>query len=294
MEFQEGKSVGSKKYIPPAGKREDGLGTSEEQNSGWTGKTPKAVDVVVRQGHEWTARHWASQMRKRVRRWPPAICIQQRSLSPPRPPTWYHPEFLKPSRGLLLKANILFAALKKDSQKEYLHWKIMKMPWGEGTGWAGENSAYLVSAHRGDRPFDPQKHREISVRHWPEKSDISSTDFSFPSVCFESCPEGKLGFLRGTLLSWRTALRDNWFLITLETDDMKCSAFFCRLIKSLGGSQPGCRRGCTFCPSASAGCIVFVKIFFRAQKVKFLLVGTRVLLDAETQSIVNGSEQAST
>lgn len=124
--------------------------------------------------------------------------------------------------------------------------------------------------------------------------DISSTDFSFPSVCFESCPEGKLGFLRGTLLSWRTALRDNWFLITLETDDMKCSAFFCRLIKSLGGSQPGCRRGCTFCPSASAGCIVFVKIFFRAQKVKFLLVGTRVLLDAETQSIVNGSEQAST
>lgn len=74
--------------------------------------------------------------------------------------------------------------------------------------------------------------------------DISNTDFSFPSVCFELCPEGKLVFLRGTLLSWRTALRDNWFLITLETDDMKCSTFFCRLIKYLGGSQPGYRRGC--------------------------------------------------
>lgn len=74
--------------------------------------------------------------------------------------------------------HVLFAAIKKDSQKEYLHWKIMKMPWGEGTGWAGENSAYLVSAHRGDRPFDPQKHREISVRHWPEKSLI------FPALIF--------------------------------------------------------------------------------------------------------------
>lgn len=57
--------------------------------------------------------------------------------------------------------HVIFAALQKDPQKEYLHRRIMKMPRGEGRGRAGGNSAYLLSAHRGDRLFDPQKHREV-------------------------------------------------------------------------------------------------------------------------------------
>lgn len=69
--------------------------------------------------------------------------------------------------------------------KEYLQGRIMKMTRGEGRGEAGGKTMLILCLHtRKTGPFELQKRREVSGRHWPPKSDISNIEFSF-SLCFE-------------------------------------------------------------------------------------------------------------
>lgn len=75
--FKKERQMGSKKYIPPARRRrEEGLGTSKEQNPGMDRSDPKTRDVVVGESHKWAAWPWASCCGGGSEGHLPTICIE--------------------------------------------------------------------------------------------------------------------------------------------------------------------------------------------------------------------------
>lgn len=80
--------MGSRKNIPPARRRAEGLGTNKEQNPGVDREDPNTMDVAVGEDDEWAP--WALGFSMWRIPWPPPGHLHSAvdsHLLGPRPPT---------------------------------------------------------------------------------------------------------------------------------------------------------------------------------------------------------------